>query len=71
MIKYPYLEKWISDHNMTQGEFARAIGVERTTVQKLLNGLSEPKKGMIDKVLEVTKMPYEVAFSETVRRKGT
>lgn len=70
MIKYPYLEKWMSDKGLSQTEMAKVLGVGRTTVSKLLNGKEEPKKAVIDKVLKATGLPYEVAFSETVIHKG-
>lgn len=68
MIKYPYIEKWMEDNGLSQNEMAKKMEIARTTVTKLLNGQAEPKKSIIDKVLKVTGLPYETAFSETVKR---
>lgn len=66
MIKYPYLEKWMSDRGLTQVKFAKLLDMDRTALNKILNGSAKPKQETIEKILTTTGMPEEKAFSETV-----
>ena len=63
-MKYPVIEKYMIDHNVSLREFARRCGVPSSTMCRLLNGETEPDKGTIDKILMETGLSYEVCFRE-------
>ena len=63
-MKYPVIEKYMIDHNLSLREFARRCGVPSSTMCRLLNGETEPAKGTIDKILMETGLRYEVCFRE-------
>lgn len=63
-MKYPVIEKYIIDHNLSLRKFARRCGIPSSTMCRLLNGETEPSKSTIDKILVETGMSYEVCFKE-------
>ena len=63
-MKYPSIEKYMADHNLTLREFARRCDMPSSTICRLLNGQTEPSKSTIDKILGVTGLSYEVCFRE-------
>lgn len=68
MIKYPNLEKRVYELG-TPRQFAQNAGISHTALVKILNGNSDPHKSIIDAILKVSGLPYDVAFSETVIKK--
>ena len=64
MMKYPSIEKYMADYNLSLREFARRCDMSSSTMCRLLNGDTEPNKGTIDKILAVTGLSYEVCFRE-------
>lgn len=63
-MKYPVIEKYMLDHNLSLREFARRCGIPSSTMCRLLNGETEPVKSTIDKILVETGLSYEVCFRE-------
>lgn len=63
-MKYPVIEKYMLDHNLSLREFARRCGIPSSTMCRLLNGETEPVKSTIDKILTVTGLSYEECFRE-------
>lgn len=61
-VVYPNIEKWVKAHYHNYSEFAEAIGYHRTTIYGLMSGTKEPHKPLIDVILYMTGMTYEVAF---------
>lgn len=66
-MKYPAIEKYIADHNLSMREFARRCDIKSSALCRILNGQNEPSKSTIDKILEETQMSYEVCFKEGTR----
>lgn len=65
-MKYPVIEKYMLDHNLSLREFARRCGIPSSTMCRLLNGETEPVKSTIDKILTVTGLSYEECFKEVL-----
>ena len=63
-MKYPVIEKYMIDHNLSLRNFARRCGIPSSTMCRLLNGETEPKKSTIDKILVETGMNYECCFKD-------
>ena len=63
-MKYPVIEKYMIDHNLSLREFARRCGVPSSVLCRLLNGETEPVKSTIDKILIETGMSYEHCFKD-------
>lgn len=61
---YPNINKWLIDNRMSMIKFAREVGITKSTMSNYLAGLSEPRKSIIDKILEITGMSYEECFRE-------
>ena len=64
---YPNLRKWMCDNKVGCGELLRRMSLEYhgnnlSRLYRLLNGSYQPRKGYIDKLLQVTGMTYEVMF---------
>lgn len=68
MIAYPYLDKWVTDHGMTQRQFAEFLGIDKSTVNKIMNGRNDMSKSTIDLILEKTGMKYERAFATSTQQ---
>lgn len=63
-MKYPSIEKYMADHNLSLREFARRCDIPSSTMCRLLNGETEPSKGTTDKILAMMGLSYEVCFRE-------
>lgn len=63
-MKYPSIEKYIAEHNLSLREFARQCDMPSSTICQLLKGDTEPSKSTIDKILAVIGLSYEVCFRE-------
>ena len=63
-MKYPSIEKYMTDHNLSLRGFARQCDMPSSTMCRLLNGQTEPSKSTIDKILAVTGLSYEECFRE-------
>ena len=63
-MKYPSIEKYMTDHNLSLREFARRCDMPSSTMCRLLNGQTEPSKSTIDKILAETGLSYEECFKE-------
>lgn len=60
---YPNIADWMVRNNVTQSLFFKELGCCQATISNYLTGKNNPSFEFINKVLEITKMPYEVAFS--------
>lgn len=63
-MKYPSIEKYMTDHNLSLREFARQCDMPSSTMCRLLNRQTEPSKSTIDKIMAVTGLSYEECFRE-------
>lgn len=50
-MKYPSIEKYIAEHNLSLREFARQCDMPSSTICQLLKGDTEPSKSTIVKIL--------------------
>lgn len=62
--KYKNLVKWIYDNGYNLSTFSEAINIGVPNFNSLVLGHHDPSKKVIDKILDVTGMTYEEAFSE-------
>ena len=60
---YPNIADWMIENDVTQWLFCKELGCGQATISGYLTGRISPSFEFINKVLEITKMPYEVAFS--------
>ena len=63
-MKYPSIEKYMTDHKLSLREFARQCDMSNSTMCRLLKGDTEPSKSTIDKILLETGLSYEECFEE-------
>lgn len=68
--RFPNIVRWMMQHNISQAEFARQMGMRDSTVSNIIMGRTEPRLYTIKSVLEVTGMPFEKAFREAKGWKG-
>ena len=66
---YPNIRKWLNDNKVNKSEFARRCGFCNQSDRKkrldgYLKGRCDPPKRVIDKILSVTGLTYEQAFSK-------
>lgn len=66
---YPGVRRWMNENKVTFAEFIRRHGKtlheqNYATLKSVLNGSTDPRKSTIDKILCITGMSYEEAFSE-------
>ena len=61
---YPNISDWMIGNNVSQGDLCKKLGCAQTTISSYLIGKREPTFSFINLILELTKMPYEVAFSK-------
>ena len=60
---YPNIADWMIENDVAQWLFCKELGCGQATISGYLTGRISPSFEFINKVLEITKMPYEVAFS--------
>ena len=63
-MKYPSIEKYMADHNLSLRKFARRCDIPSSIMFRLLKGDTEPTKRTIDKILVETGLSYEECFRE-------
>lgn len=61
---YPNISDWMIDNNVKQSDLSKKLGCAPNTISAYLTGRSHPTFAFINLMLELTKMPYEVAFSK-------
>ena len=61
---YPNISDWMIDNNVSQYDLCKKLGCTQTTISSYLTGRKHPSFAFINLMLELTKMPYEVAFSK-------
>jgi transcriptional regulator with XRE-family HTH domain len=64
---YENLRNWMNDHKVSRNEFVRRMGLEKHTrncarFNCIMRGELQPRKDYIDRMLDVTGMPYEKLF---------
>lgn len=52
----------MQEHGHSYNSLGRFLDVAPSTVYRVLTGLCEPRKNLIDKLLAATGMKYEKAF---------
>lgn len=63
-VKYKNLRNFIIKNYENNGKFAEKIGVNRSTVQRILNGETNISKRTIDNIIKISGMKYEEIFAE-------
>ena len=61
---YPNISDWMIDNNVKQSDLSKKLGCAQNTISSYLTGKNPPSFAFINLMLELTKMPYEVAFSK-------
>ena len=61
---YPNISDRMIDNNVSQYDLCKKLGCTQTTISSYLTGRKHPSFAFINLMLELTKMPYEVAFSK-------
>ena len=61
---YPNISDWMIDNNVKQSDLSKKLGCAQVTISSYLTGKNPPSFAFINLMLELTKMPYEVAFSK-------
>ena len=61
---YPNIERWRRQQRYSRAEFGRELGVAPGTISRVMTGTTQPLKPMVDRILALTGMTYEVAFAE-------
>jgi transcriptional regulator with XRE-family HTH domain len=58
------IANFIRTHSLSQEQFAKQLGVTRTTVAKLLAGDRKPSLQLLRKIHEVTQIPVKTLLYE-------
>lgn len=61
---YPNIADWMIENGITQTKLCKKLGITQNAVSQYLTGKHSPTFEFINLILELTKMPYEVAFSK-------
>lgn len=61
---YPNISDWMIENNVNQYDLCKKLGCAQNTASYYLTGRKNPSFAFINLMLELTKMPYEVAFSK-------
>ena len=61
---FPGLNRWLYTHRLTKAEFARLLSVPTSTMYYALDGRTEIRKDLIDKILAFTGLTYEEMTAE-------
>ena len=66
---YPNMRNWMNENKVNKAELLRRMGFavahgNHEKLRNILNGKLNPKKTWIDRLIEVTNLPYEVLFAE-------
>lgn len=66
---WPELKRWMNENKISRMELTRRLygnghSGNVAKVQAMIRGEKEPRKWMIDKLLEITGLKYEVLFRE-------
>lgn len=69
-VVYPNLRKWLNDNKVSKNEILRRAGMEVCAsssglLGKIFKGTADPRKSFIDKLIEITGMPYEKLFAKS------
>ena len=63
-VVYPGIRSWMARNMVNKTSFSKKLGIDIGRLTRILKGVSDVKKSYIDKILAVTGMTYEEAFSE-------
>ncbi len=64
---FPNLAKWLCENRYSYNSFAKLACISPVSMKKALNGATSVTKRVIDRILEVTGMSYEVAFAKKIK----
>lgn len=60
---YPNLGRWMVENKIGLDRFSRMLEMSYPALRKLLDGKSSPRLETIQKILKITKLPFEEAFA--------
>ena len=61
---FPNIADWMVENNINQITLCKKLGCTQTAISNYLTGKRYPSYAFVELMLELTKMPYEVAFSK-------
>lgn len=61
-MKYRNLKSLLVKEGITQGEFAKVIGIDKSTLSMKMNGKRDFTKTEIDKIITALSLSYEEIF---------
>ena len=61
---YPNLADWMSKNGINCTMLGKQLNVSKQSVYNILTGKNNPSFETLNRILDITKMPYEVAFSK-------
>lgn len=61
---YPNIADWMVKNGIKQSDLCKKLGCSQNAVSHYLTGRNSPTFAFINLILNLTKMPYEVAFSK-------
>ena len=68
---FPEIRNFLETERMTYNRFAVLCGMGTQNIYNALTGKANPSKSTIDRILEVTGLPYEVAFRQEEKERDT
>lgn len=73
---YPFLRKWLNENKVSVSEFTRRMGLagsahSHNVYANYFKGKQYPSKQVIDRMLEVTGLTYELLFYREDDDNGT
>lgn len=65
-IVYPNLNRWMLDKNYAYADMAEELDISVATLASYVHGAENMPKVVIDKMIELTGIPYEKLFAKTI-----
>ena len=71
---YPNLRRWMNENQISRAELTRLmdyvpVAENQIRLAKIMRGEVLPKKDLIDTMISVTKLPYEVLFATNTAKR--
>lgn len=63
---YPHINEWMLDNDCGCSELADRVKVSYSSLMDFIRGVTQARKNVIDRLLDVTGMTYEYAFATEV-----
>ena len=61
---YPNLADWMRKNGINCSKLGKQLNVSQQSMHRILTGKNNPSFETINRILDITKIPYEVAFSK-------